>query len=153
MDSPSILIDMVVKICFAFGLLALSVLLICLRPKFFKVIGFLGLLLWLFIGDWGGLELAKKLFLWITHGHLFHFVGIIIGIFVAVMFIGGLIPSGGGSATKGSSVKVKNVTKQTEAPRDVWVVNGKEFASRGEASMYVKQFPYMDESWIRQERR
>ena len=37
--------------------------------------------------------------------------------------------------------------------RDVWVVNGKEFASRGEASMYVKQFPYMDESWIRQERR
>ena len=85
--------------------------------------------------------------------HLFHFIGIIIGIFVAVMFIGGLIPSGGGSATKGSSVKVKNVPKQTEASRDVWVVNGKEFASRGEASMYVKQFPYMDESWIRQERR
>ncbi len=144
---------MVVKICFAFGLLALSVLLICLRPKIFKVIGFLGLLLWLFIGDWGGLELAKKLFLWITHGHLFHFIGIIIGFFVAVVFFGLLIPSGGGSAVKGSSVKVTNAQKQTAEPRDVWVVNGKEFASRGEASMFVKKFPYMDESWIRQERR
>ncbi len=144
---------MVVKICFAFGLLALSVLLICLRPKIFKFIGFLGLLLWLFIGDWGGLELAKKLFLWITHGHLLHFIGIIIGFFVAVMFIGQLIPSGGGSATKGSSFKATNVSKQTVASRDVWVVNGMEFANRGDASRYVKQFSYMDESWIRQERR
>ena len=143
---------MVVKICFAFGLLALSFVLVCLRPKFFKVIGFLGLLLWLFIGDWGGLELAKKLFLWITHGHLFHFIGIIIGFFVAVPFIGRLISSRG-SAAKGSSFKVTNVSKQTVALRDVWVVNGKEFASRGEAIQYVKQFPYMDENWIKHERR
>ena len=40
-----------------------------------------------FIGDWGGLELAKKLFLWITHGHLLHFIGIIIGISSVIMVI------------------------------------------------------------------
>ena len=64
---------MAVKILFAVALLAVSIFLVSRKHFIFKILGGAGLLLWLFLGDWGGLELAKKLFFFATRNTLLFF--------------------------------------------------------------------------------
>lgn len=148
---------MAVKIFFAFALLALSIFLISRRFKLLKIIGIAGLILWLFLGDWGGLELAKKLFLFVKHNMLLSleiFGGIIVGIVVLGWILGKLTPKSKARPQRKISIAPENKPNGKPAHKTVYIVDGIEFSDHAFAIQNAKQFhPDNPLSFIRIEHR
>lgn len=125
---------MAVKIIFAFALLALSIFLVSRRFKLLKIIGVAGLILWLFLGDWGGLELAKKLFLFATKNTILFFE-ILGGIVVAIVVLGWILSK----ITPGKATKKRSFTERIAKPKSkgqpvrktVYKVGGVEYTDYG----------------------
>ncbi len=133
---------MAVKIIFAVALLVLSIFLVCRKHFIFKLLGWAGLLLWLFIGDWGGLELAKKLFFFATRNTLLFFE-ILGGIVVAIVVLGWLLSklAGGRATAKRSFAERVAKPKSKEQPvrKTVYKVGGMEFNDYGTAYQFASQ--------------
>lgn len=128
---------MTVKIIFAFALLLVSILLVTRKSTLLKIIGTLGLLLWLFIGDWGGLELAKKGFTFFQH-HVMLSLEIIAGCFIGVIVLGWLLNKL--SPGKGAG-KHSRTTATTSTTNDTFVysVGGQTFDNESDAIAYAQE--------------
>ena len=148
---------MLVKIIFAFVLLAVGIFFVTRKHLFFKVVGVAGLLLWLFIGDWGGFEIARKIFHFVR-GNFVLSLKILAGIVVAIIVLGWLFSKFSlGKGTKHNSFATaakKSQITETKLKGTVYVVDGKEFDNYTDAQMYAKQFhPDSPASWISVEKR
>ncbi len=125
---------MAVKIIFAVVLLAAGIFLFSRRHFIFKIIGAAALLLWLFLGDWGGLELAKKLFLFATKNTVLFFE-ILGGIVVAIVILGWILSK----ITPGKATKKRSFTERIAKPKSkgqqvrktVYKVGGVEYTDYG----------------------
>lgn len=51
--------------------------------------------------------------------------------------------------SKGKGKDAKSDAKKQSETKHGYSVNGKHFDNRGDAILYVRQFPYMDDSWIK----
>ena len=143
---------MVVKIIFAFAVLALGIFLITRKHTIFKILGGLCLLLWLFLGDWGGLELVRKLFTFVKHNFILS-LEILGGSIVATVLIGWLLSkvSPGKTTKHNSFANAREKTKDFEKKntKTVYVVDGREFDTYQEAMNVAKQFhPDNYQMWI-----
>ncbi len=121
---------MAVKIIFAIVLLAAGIFLVSRKHFIFKIVGMAALLLWLFLGDWGGLELAKKLFLFATKNTIL-FLEILGGIVVAVLVLGWMLSK----VTHGKATKKRSFAERIAQPKSkgqpvrktVYKVGGEEY--------------------------
>mgnify|MGYP003316575357 FL=1 len=150
---------MAVKILFAVALLAVGIFFVSRKHFIFKILGVAGLLLWLFLGDWGGLELAKKLFFFATRNTLLFFE-ILGGIVVAILVLGWLLSKvTGGKATAKRSFAERIAKPKSDEPtkrKTVYKVGGVEFNDYGAALQFAAQvFPNQNHpsSYITKEER
>ena len=154
-------------------LVALVLLFIRCDKRFLKLVcrlfGWILLVLWFFIGDYGGADLAQKYFKLLREKFILG-LGVGVAVFAAVLLIRWLAVNlkdirnhtfvadkAAPQAPKRRFGKTADDMKRP-APEKTsgttphgYTVNGMHFDDRGSARLYVSQFSYMDDSWIKPE--